>query len=153
MATVKGDVHYISKNIVGIVLACNGFDVVDMGVMVACDKILEAFEKENADVIGLSGLITPSLDEMITVAKQAEKAGLGAKQVPILTGGATTSAPHTALKIAEHYSGPRVHVLDASRSVPVSTSLLSLENRHAFIHANEINHHTAAETCSAVPKK
>ncbi|MDB4267788.1 dihydropteroate synthase, partial [Akkermansiaceae bacterium] len=115
MATVKGDVHDIGKNIVGVVLACNGFDVVDMGVMVPCDKILEAFEKENADVIGLSGLITPSLDEMITVAKQAEIAGLGKKGIPILIGGATTSAAHTAIKIAEHYSGPLVHVLDASR--------------------------------------
>jgi len=153
MATVKGDVHDIGKNIVGVVLACNGFDVVDMGVMVACDKILEAFEKENADVIGLSGLITPSLDEMITVAKQAEKAGLGAKQVPILIGGATTSAAHTAIKIAEHYSGPLVHVLDASRSVPVTTSLLSLENRDAFIAENEIKHQKAREKFSGAPKK
>ena len=153
MATVKGDVHDIGKNIVGVVLACNGFDVVDMGVMVACDKILEAFDKENADVIGLSGLITPSLDEMITVAKQAEKAGLGAKQVPILIGGATTSAAHTAIKIAEHYSGPLVHVLDASRSVPVTTSLLSLENRDAFIAENEIKHQKAREKFSGAPKK
>ncbi len=153
MATVKGDVHDIGKNIVGVVLACNGFDVVDMGVMVPCDKILAAFEEENADVIGLSGLITPSLDEMITVAKEAEKAGLGAKKVPILIGGATTSAAHTAIKIAEHYSGPLVHVLDASRSVPVTTSLLSEESRDAFIAENQAKHEKHRKAFSGGPKK
>ncbi|MEJ6636552.1 MAG: methionine synthase [Akkermansiaceae bacterium] len=153
MATVKGDVHDIGKNIVGVVLACNGFDVVDMGVMVPCDKILEAFEKENADVIGLSGLITPSLDEMITVAKQAEIAGLGKKGIPILIGGATTSAAHTAIKIAEHYSGPLVHVLDASRSVPVTTSLLSKENRDAFIAKNQEKHIKHRAAFGSGPKK
>jgi 5-methyltetrahydrofolate--homocysteine methyltransferase len=139
MATVKGDVHDIGKNIVGVVLTCNGFDVVDMGVMVPCDKILEAVEEHDADIIGLSGLITPSLDEMITVAKEAEKRGFGKKGIPILIGGATTSAAHTAIKIAEHYSGPLVHVLDASRSVPVTTSLLS-EDKETFIAENEARH-------------
>ena len=140
MATVKGDVHDIGKNIVGVVLTCNGFDVVDMGVMVACDKILDAVEEHNADVIGLSGLITPSLDEMITVAKQAKKRGFGKKSIPILIGGATTSAAHTAIKMAEHYDGPLVHVLDASRSVPVTTSLLSEEQRDQFVADNEEKH-------------
>ncbi len=151
MATVKGDVHDIGKNIVGVVLTCNGFDVVDMGVMVPCDKILDAVEEHNADIIGLSGLITPSLDEMITVAKEAEKRGFGKKGIPILIGGATTSAAHTAIKIAEHYSGPLVHVLDASRSVPVTTSLLS-EDRQAFIDKNEINHQKAREKHAGGPK-
>jgi 5-methyltetrahydrofolate--homocysteine methyltransferase len=139
MATVKGDVHDIGKNIVGVVLTCNGFDVVDMGVMVPCAKILDAVEEQNANIIGLSGLITPSLDEMITVAKEAEKRGFGKRSIPILIGGATTSAAHTAIKIAEHYSGPLVHVLDASRSVPVTTSLLS-EDREKFITTNNETH-------------
>jgi 5-methyltetrahydrofolate--homocysteine methyltransferase len=153
MATVKGDVHDIGKNIVGVVLTCNGFDVVDMGVMVPCEKILDAVEEHNADIIGLSGLITPSLDEMITVAKQAEKRGYGKRSIPILIGGATTSAAHTAIKIAEHYSGPLVHVLDASRSVPVTTSLLSVEKRDAYIAKNEIKHQEAREKHAAGPKK
>ncbi len=153
MATVKGDVHDIGKNIVGVVLTCNGFDVVDMGVMVPCEKILEAVEEHNADVIGLSGLITPSLDEMITVAKQAEKRGFGKKSIPILIGGATTSAAHTAIKIAEYYSGPLVHVLDASRSVPVTTSLLSDENRDAFIAENEAKHEKHRKTFAGGSKK
>ena len=152
MATVKGDVHDIGKNIVGVVLTCNGFDVVDMGVMVPCDKILEAVEEHEADIIGLSGLITPSLDEMITVAQQAEKRGFGKKGIPILIGGATTSAAHTAIKIADHYSGPLVHVLDASRSVPVTTSLLS-EDRQTFIAANEVKHQEAREKHASGPKK
>lgn len=152
MATVKGDVHDIGKNIVGVVLTCNGFDVVDMGVMVPCDKILEAVEEHSADIIGLSGLITPSLDEMITVAKEAEKRGLGKRGIPILIGGATTSAAHTAIKIAEHYSGPLVHVLDASRSVPVTTALLS-EDRQKFINTNEENHRKAREKFAGGKKK
>jgi len=139
MATVKGDVHDIGKNIVGVVLTCNGFEVIDLGVMVQCETILDAVEEHDADIIGLSGLITPSLDEMIHVAKEAEKRGLGKRGIPILIGGATTSAAHTAIKISEHYSGPLVHVLDASRSVPVTTSLLS-ENRDAFIAQNEATH-------------
>ncbi len=133
IATVKGDVHDIGKNIVGVVLSCNGFEVTDMGVMVSCDKILAKAKEIGADIIGLSGLITPSLDEMVYVAKQMEKAGM---TTPLLIGGATTSAAHTAIKIAEHYSGPVVHVLDASRSVPVTTSLLSKDNREAFAIAN-----------------
>jgi len=152
MATVKGDVHDIGKNIVGVVLSCNGFDVVDMGVMVSCDKILDAVEEHDADIIGLSGLITPSLDEMITVAKEAEKRGFGEKNIPILIGGATTSAAHTAIKIAGHYTGPLVHVLDASRSVPVTTALLS-EDRQIFITTNEENHQKAREKFNGTKKK
>lgn len=137
IATVKGDVHDIGKNIVGVVMACNGFRVVDLGVMVACEKILEAAAREKADVIGLSGLITPSLDEMVHVAKEMERLGL---KLPLLIGGATTSAAHTAIKIAPHYSQPIVHVLDASRSVPVMTSLLSGEQRAGFVKQNEERH-------------
>ena len=133
IATVKGDVHDIGKNIVGVVLSCNGFEVTDMGVMVSCDKILAKAKELEADVIGLSGLITPSLDEMVHVAKEMERLGF---KVPLLIGGATTSAAHTAIKIAQHYSGPVVHVLDASRSVPVTTSLLSKDQREAFAQEN-----------------
>ena len=133
IATVKGDVHDIGKNIVGVVLSCNGFEVTDMGVMVSCDKILAKAKEIGADIIGLSGLITPSLDEMVHVAKEMEKAGM---TTPLLIGGATTSAAHTAIKIAHHYSGPVVHVLDASRSVPVTTSLLSADQREGFAIAN-----------------
>ena len=136
MATVKGDVHDIGKNIVGVVLACNNFKVIDLGVMVPCDKILAAAEEHGADIIGLSGLITPSLDEMAHVAKEMERLEM---QTPLLIGGATTNAAHTAIKIAPHYSGPIVHVLDASRSVPVTTSLLS-DERSAFIEQNEQRH-------------
>jgi 5-methyltetrahydrofolate--homocysteine methyltransferase len=137
MATVKGDVHDIGKNIVGVVLACNGFEVTDLGVMVPCDKILAAAVEKGADVIGLSGLITPSLDEMVHVASEMERRGM---KIPLLIGGATTSAAHTAIKIAPHYSGPIVHVLDASRSVPVTTSLISDENKAAYIAENEARH-------------
>lgn len=153
MATVKGDVHDIGKNIVGVVLACNGFEVVDMGVMVQCNKILDTFEEQQADIIGLSGLITPSLDEMITVAKEAEKRGFGQRGVPILIGGATTSAAHTAIKIAEHYSGPLVHVLDASRSVPVTTALLSDDQRETFVAENNAKHAKARAAFISGPKK
>ncbi len=116
LATVKGDVHDIGKNIVGVVLACNNYEVIDLGVMVQCEKILETAKKENADIIGLSGLITPSLDEMVHVAREMERTGF---KVPLLIGGATTSKAHTAVKIAHNYSEPVVHVLDASRAVPV----------------------------------
>src|ERR1700722_17506288 len=122
LATVKGDVHDIGKNIVGVVLACNNYEVIDMGVMVPCEKILERAKTEKVDVIGLSGLITPSLDEMVHVAREMERQGF---KLPLLIGGATTSRAHTAIKIAPHYSEPVVHVLDASRAVPVTTSLLS----------------------------
>ena len=137
LATVKGDVHDIGKNIVGIVLACNGFEVTDMGVMVPCQKILDKAIEVGADVIGLSGLITPSLDEMVHVASEMER--LGFKQ-PLLIGGATTSPAHTAIKIAPKYSGPIVHVLDASRSVPVTTSLISDDQRAGFVKQNEERH-------------
>jgi len=137
MATVKGDVHDIGKNIVGVVLACNGFEVIDLGVMVPCDKILEVALEKKVDVIGLSGLITPSLDEMMHVASEMERRKI---DIPVLVGGATTSPAHTAVKIAPHYSGTIVHVLDASRSVPVTTSLLSEENKEKFIGENEERH-------------
>ncbi len=130
LATVKGDVHDIGKNIVGVVLACNNYEVIDMGVMVPCDKILARAKEEKADLIGLSGLITPSLDEMVHVAKEMERTGL---KLPLLIGGATTSKAHTAVKIAQHYSEPVVHVLDASRAVPVTTTLLNKEGKAAFI--------------------
>jgi len=120
MATVKGDVHDIGKNIVGVVLGCNNYEVIDMGVMVSCDKILAAAKENNVDIIGLSGLITPSLDEMVYVAKEMERLGF---KIPLLIGGATTSRIHTAVKIDPHYSGPVIHVLDASRSVPVAGRL------------------------------
>jgi 5-methyltetrahydrofolate--homocysteine methyltransferase len=130
MATVKGDVHDIGKNIVGVVLACNNYEIVDLGVMVSCDKILEEAKKHNVDVIGLSGLITPSLDEMVHVAKEMERLGF---KTPLLIGGATTSKVHTAVKIAQNYSGPVVHVNDASKSVPVASSLISDELRDEFM--------------------
>ncbi len=131
LATVKGDVHDIGKNIVGVVLACNNYQVIDMGVMVPCEKILERAKAEKADLIGLSGLITPSLDEMAHVAREMERQGF---KLPLLVGGATTSRAHTAVKIAPHYSEPVVHVLDASRAVPVTTTLLaSAEAKAAFV--------------------
>ncbi|MGO9433831.1 MAG: methionine synthase [Terracidiphilus sp.] len=130
LATVKGDVHDIGKNIVGVVLACNNYDVIDLGVMVPCEKILERAKAEKADMIGLSGLITPSLDEMVHVAREMERQGF---KLPLLIGGATTSRAHTAVKIAPHYSEPVVHVLDASRAVPVTTSLLSDDGKSAFV--------------------
>jgi 5-methyltetrahydrofolate--homocysteine methyltransferase len=130
LATVKGDVHDIGKNIVGVVLACNNYEVIDLGVMVHCEKILERAKEEKADLIGLSGLITPSLDEMVHVAREMERQGF---TLPLLIGGATTSRAHTAVKIAPHYSQPVVHVLDASRAVPVTTSLLSGDGKAAFV--------------------
>jgi 5-methyltetrahydrofolate--homocysteine methyltransferase len=130
LATVKGDVHDIGKNIVGVVLACNNYEVIDLGVMVPSEKILESAKAVNADLIGLSGLITPSLDEMVHVAREMERQGF---KLPLLIGGATTSRAHTAVKIAPNYSEPVVHVLDASRAVPVTTSLLSDENKPAFV--------------------
>ncbi len=129
MATVKGDVHDIGKNIVGVVLACNNYEIIDLGVMVSCERILEEAKKQEVDVIGLSGLITPSLDEMVHVAKEMERLRFS---IPLLIGGATTSRVHTAVKIAPHYSGPVVHVNDASKSVPVAGSLISDELRGAY---------------------
>ena len=130
MATVKGDVHDIGKNIVGVVLGCNGYDVVDLGVMVPADRILTAAKEQRADVIGLSGLITPSLDEMVHVARELEREG---SRLPLLIGGATTSKLHTAVKIAPVYGGPTVHVLDASKSVPAVSALISDEQRDGFV--------------------
>jgi len=133
MATVKGDVHDIGKNIVGVVLACNNFEVIDLGVMVPADKILKAVRDENADLLGLSGLITPSLEEMVHVAKEMERQGIN---VPLLIGGATTSEIHTAVKIAPNYAAPVVHVSDASKGVGVSASLISTESKEKY--ASEI---------------
>ncbi|MGB8465094.1 MAG: methionine synthase [Terrimicrobiaceae bacterium] len=130
MATVKGDVHDIGKNIVGVVLACNNYDVIDLGVMVSCEKILQTARERNCDIIGLSGLITPSLDEMIHVAKEMQRADFS---MPLLIGGATTSKAHTALKIQPHYDHGVIHVLDASRSVNVVSSLLSPERRPDYL--------------------
>ena len=129
MATVKGDVHDIGKNIVGVVLACNNYEIIDLGVMVPANKILDEAIKHNVDVIGLSGLITPSLDEMVDVACEMERRGM---KLPLLIGGATTSRVHTAVKVAPHYSGPVVHVLDASRSVPVAGKLIGQSTRELF---------------------
>jgi 5-methyltetrahydrofolate--homocysteine methyltransferase len=130
LATVKGDVHDIGKNIVGVVLACNNYEIIDLGVMVACDKILDEAKKQNVDIIGLSGLITPSLDEMVHVAKEMERLRF---ELPLLIGGATTSKVHTAVKIAQNYSGPVVHVNDASKSVPATSSLISAELRGPYM--------------------
>jgi 5-methyltetrahydrofolate--homocysteine methyltransferase len=134
LATVKGDVHDIGKNIVGVVLRCNNFDVVDLGVMVPSQKILDAARAENADMIGLSGLITPSLEEMSHIAKEMQRQGF---HLPLLIGGATTSRAHTALKIEPHYKFPTVWVKDASRAVGVAQSLISPELRAAFVAANQ----------------
>ncbi|MES2370947.1 MAG: methionine synthase [Bacteroidota bacterium] len=130
LATVKGDVHDIGKNIVGVVLGCNGYDIIDLGVMVPADKILETAQREKADIIGLSGLITPSLDEMVHIAKEMKRRGM---EQPLLIGGATTSRIHTAVKIAPEYDLGVVHVLDASRSVTVAGSLLSKEQKTDFL--------------------
>ena len=130
LATVKGDVHDIGKNIVGVVLGCNNYEVIDLGVMVSAETIIQAAIREKADIIGLSGLITPSLDEMVTVASEMERQHL---TIPLLIGGATTSIVHTAVKIAPHYSYPVIHVKDASRAVGVVASLLSQEKRKDFI--------------------
>lgn len=130
LATVKGDVHDIGKNIVGVVLACNNYEIIDLGVMVPTNKILEEAKKHNVDIIGLSGLITPSLDEMVGVAKEMERQGF---KIPLLIGGATTSRIHTAVKIDPHYSGPVIHVLDASKSVPVAGRLMQNEQTNQEI--------------------
>ena len=149
LATVKGDVHDIGKNIVGVVLACNNYEVIDMGVMVSCEKILERARVEKADLIGLSGLITPSLDEMVHVAREMERQGF---KLPLLIGGATTSRAHTAVKIAPHYSEPVVHVLDASRAVPVTTRLLSEAGKEAFV-AEHRAEYEAIRKNHAAPKQ
>jgi 5-methyltetrahydrofolate--homocysteine methyltransferase len=153
LATVKGDVHDIGKNIVGVVLACNNYEVIDLGVMAPAEKILERAKTEKADVIGLSGLITPSLDEMVHVACELERQGF---TQPLLIGGATTSRAHTAIKIAPHYSQPVVHVLDASRAVPITSSLLSDESRADFVAQHKAEYDAlrkahAAPHAKAVP--
>ncbi len=153
LATVKGDVHDIGKNIVGVVLACNNYEVIDMGVMTPAEKILERAKAEKADLIGLSGLITPSLDEMVHVACEMERQGF---KLPLLIGGATTSRAHTAIKIAPHYSQPVVHVLDASRAVPVTTSLLSDDGKAEFVAKHRAEYEAlrkahAAPRAKAIP--
>ncbi|OIQ24832.1 methionine synthase [uncultured Vibrio sp.] len=137
LATVKGDVHDIGKNIVGVVLQCNNYDIIDLGVMVSCEKILKVAKEENVDIIGLSGLITPSLDEMVHVAKEMERQGF---DLPLLIGGATTSKAHTAVKIEQNYSQPVVYVNNASRAVGVCTSLLSSELKPAFVEKLDIDY-------------
>ncbi len=137
MATVKGDVHDIGKNIVGVVLACNNFDVVDLGVMVPAQRILDTAIAENADIIGVSGLITPSLEEMGHVAREMQRQGM---TIPLMIGGATTSRAHTALKIDPHYKSPTIWVKDASRAVGVAQSLVSRDLREAFVAANDADY-------------
>ncbi len=142
LATVKGDVHDIGKNIVGVVLQCNNYEIIDLGVMVSCDKILKVAKEENVDIIGLSGLITPSLDEMVHVAKEMERTGFG---IPLLIGGATTSKAHTAVKIEQNYHGPVAYVSNASRAVGVCSSLLSKEQYPAFVERLNKEHETVRE--------
>lgn len=142
MATVKGDVHDIGKNIVGVVLACNNYEIIDLGVMVPPQKILQVAREEQVDVIGLSGLITPSLDEMVHLASEMQREGF---TLPLLIGGATTSKVHTAVKIAPRYAGPAVHVLDASRAVGVVSQLLSPTQKAPFVQALEAEYRDVAE--------
>ena len=146
MATVKGDVHDIGKNIVGVVLQCNNYDVVDLGVMVPAQKILDAAKEEGADIIGLSGLITPSLDEMVNLATEMERQGF---DIPLLIGGATTSRAHTAVKVAQKYHGPVIWVKDASRSVPVVAALLSDEQRPKLLAETEAEYEMLRERHAA----
>jgi len=150
MATVKGDVHDIGKNIVGVVLGCNSYEIVDLGVMVPAAKILQTAIDEQADLIGLSGLITPSLDEMVFVAREMERLGM---TLPLLIGGATTSKPHTAVKIAPEFSQPVVHVLDASRAVDVVASLLNPAQRPAFVRANHAEQERVREQHASVRRR
>ncbi len=150
LATVKGDVHDIGKNIVGVVLGCNGYDIIDMGVMVPADKILDTAQKENVDIIGLSGLITPSLDEMVHVAHEMKRRGM---QQPLLIGGATTSRMHTAVKIAPQYEHGVLHVLDASRSVTVVSSLLNKEQKKDLLNNTKQEYETLQYQFSNKNKK
>ncbi|MCZ8131864.1 MAG: methionine synthase [Steroidobacteraceae bacterium] len=150
LATVKGDVHDIGKNIVGVVLQCNNFDVVDLGVMVPCDRILDVAEREGADMIGLSGLITPSLDEMVHVAKEMQRRGF---TVPLLIGGATTSPAHTAVKIDPQYQGPVVYVKDASRSVGVCQQLVTPAARAEYVARTKAENATRREQHAAKKTK
>jgi 5-methyltetrahydrofolate--homocysteine methyltransferase len=150
MATVKGDVHDIGKNIVGVVLQCNGYEVIDLGVMVPWAAILEAAHENRADMIGLSGLITPSLEEMVTVATEMQREGLG---LPLLIGGATTSRVHTAVKIAPNYSGPVIHVLDASRAVGVASALMSDTQREPLIARTHADYAEILAARAGKPRK
>ena len=150
LATVKGDVHDIGKNIVGVVLACNNYEVIDMGVMVPAEKILERARAEKVDVIGLSGLITPSLEEMVHVAREMDRQGF---TLPLLIGGATTSRAHTAVKIAPHYHQPVIHVLDASRAVPTTTSLLSEDGREEFVAKHRAEYEAVRKAHSSQRQK
>lgn len=143
LATVKGDVHDIGKNIVSVVLGCNNYEVIDLGVMTPSDKIINTAKELNVDIIGLSGLITPSLDEMVHVAKELEREGF---KVPLLIGGATTSKIHAAVKIAPNYSSPTIHVLDASRSVTVAGSLLNKGNKEKFVHSVQMEYNNLRKT-------
>ncbi len=146
MATVKGDVHDIGKNIVGVVLQCNNYDVIDLGVMVPAQKILDAAKEHDADIIGLSGLITPSLDEMVNFAAEMERQGL---DIPLMIGGATTSRAHTAVKVDQKYHGPVIWVKDASRSVPVVAALLSNEQRPALLAEVQTDYDSLRERYAA----
>jgi 5-methyltetrahydrofolate--homocysteine methyltransferase len=146
LATVKGDVHDIGKNIVGVVLACNNFEVIDLGVMVPAEKILDEAQKQRVDIVGLSGLITPSLEEMVHVAKEMERRGM---DIPLLIGGATTSKLHTAVKIAPAYGSPVIHVLDASRSVGVTQKLISANDHKGFIRNHESEYQQIRENYQA----
>ncbi len=150
LATVKGDVHDIGKNIVGVVLGCNNYEVIDLGVMVSCERILDEAKSSGADIIGLSGLITPSLDEMVYVAKEMSRRDL---KTPLLIGGATTSKQHTAVKIAPEYAGPTVHVLDASRAVDVVSKLLNERHREAFVATINEDHRSLREKYGARKQK
>jgi 5-methyltetrahydrofolate--homocysteine methyltransferase len=150
MATVKGDVHDIGKNIVGVVLGCNDYEVVDLGVMVSADRILQAAVDQRADLVGLSGLITPSLDEMVFVAREMERRGM---TLPLLIGGATTSKPHTAVKIAPEYKQPVVHVVDASRAVDVVSNLVSADHKARFTEANRTEQARVREQHAAVKRR
>jgi 5-methyltetrahydrofolate--homocysteine methyltransferase len=149
MATVKGDVHDIGKNIGGVVLQCNNYEVIDLGVMVPWADILKAANDHGADIIGLSGLITPSLDEMVTVASEMERKGM---DMPLLIGGATTSRVHTAVKIAPNYSGPAIHVLDASRAVGVASTLMSDEMKTGYVTGIKTEYDDIREKRLAKPK-
>ena len=150
LATVKGDVHDIGKNIVGVVLGCNNYEVIDLGVMVSADRILTAAVEQQVDLVGLSGLITPSLDEMVFVAKEMERRGM---KMPLLIGGATTSPQHTAVKVAPVYSEPVVHVLDASRAVDVVSNLISKTNKPAYAAANATRQETLRVQHGALKRK
>ena len=150
MATVKGDVHDIGKNIVGVVLGCNNYEIIDLGVMVPADRILQTAVDEGADLVGLSGLITPSLDEMVFVAREMERRGI---TIPLLIGGATTSRQHTSVKIAQEFSQPVVHVLDASRAVDVVSKLLSATQKPAFDAANRVEQDAIRQQYAALKQR